>query len=100
MRVRPGQTAISRERGSRARGCSRSCNCVRPPSLVKAAVVLAALAGATGTFVPAARADLQNAAVDLEIFRPAMDSKGFVTVNSSAVSVASTDMAPPFWTPV
>jgi outer membrane protein OmpA-like peptidoglycan-associated protein len=52
---------------------------------VKAAVVLATLAGATGSFVPTARADLQNAPVDLEIFRPAMDSKGFVTVNSSAV---------------
>ncbi|HMF40864.1 MAG TPA: hypothetical protein VKQ32_09215, partial [Polyangia bacterium] len=52
---------------------------------MKAAVTFAALAAATGTFVPAAHAQLQNAPVDIEIFRPAMDSKGFVTVNSSAV---------------
>jgi outer membrane protein OmpA-like peptidoglycan-associated protein len=58
---------------------------VRPSSLAKAAVTVAALAAATGTFVPSAGAQLQNAPVDLELFRPAMDSKGFVTVNSSAV---------------
>jgi len=74
MHVRPGQTSTSRHR-----------RCERSPSLVKAAVTFAALAAATGTFVPSAGAQLQNAPVDLEIFRPAMDSKGFVTVNSSAV---------------
>src|SRR5262249_30048349 len=46
-----------------------------------AAVFIAATAG----FASSARADIRNAPVDLEIFRPAMDSKGFVTVNSSAV---------------
>jgi len=74
MRVRPGQTSTLRHR-----------RCERSPSLVKAAVTVAVLAAATTTFVPTARAQLQNAPVDLEIFRPAMDSKGFVTVNSSAV---------------
>jgi outer membrane protein OmpA-like peptidoglycan-associated protein len=53
--------------------------------LVKAALTVAALTATTAAFVPTARAQLQNAPVDLEIFRPAMDSKGFVTVNSSAV---------------
>ena len=74
MHVRPRQTSTSRSR-----------TCERPPSLVKAAVTVASLAAATVGFVPAAHAQLQNAPVDLEIFRPAMDSKGFVTVNSSAV---------------
>ena len=74
MRVRPGQTSTLRHR-----------RCERSPSLVKAAVTVAVMAAATATFVPTARAQLQNAPVDLEIFRPAMDSKGFVTVNSSAV---------------
>ena len=55
---------------------------VRPRrGLVKAAV----LATATIGLVTSAHAQLQNAPVDLEIFRPAMDSKGFVTINSSAV---------------
>src|SRR5262252_4589157 len=74
MHVRPRQTSPSRSR-----------TCVRPPGLVRAALTLAALAASSAAFVPAARAQLQNAPVDLEIFRPAMDSKGFVTVNSSAV---------------
>jgi outer membrane protein OmpA-like peptidoglycan-associated protein len=52
---------------------------------VKAALTAGVLAAAAITLVPAAHAQLQNAPVDLEIFRPAMDSKGFVTVNSSAV---------------
>src|SRR5687768_18256851 len=55
---------------------------VRPRrGLVKAAV----LATVTIGLVTSAHAQLQNAPVDLEIFRPAMDSKGFITVNSSAV---------------
>ena len=49
---------------------------VRPRrGLVKAAV----LATATIGLATSAHAQLQNAPVDLEIFRPAMDSKGFVT---------------------
>jgi hypothetical protein len=32
-----------------------------------------------------AHAQVTNAPVDLEIFRPAMDSKGFITLNSSAI---------------
>ena len=32
-----------------------------------------------------ADAQLKSAALDLQIFRPAMDSKGFITVNSSQV---------------
>jgi outer membrane protein OmpA-like peptidoglycan-associated protein len=46
-----------------------------------AAIFVTAAAG----FSSSANAQLQNAPVDIEIFRPAMDSKGFVTVNSSAV---------------
>src|SRR5437763_13190535 len=49
--------------------------------LIQAAIIAAAVTG----FVAPAQAQLQNAPVDLEIFRPAMDSKGFITVNSSAV---------------
>ena len=84
MRVRPGQTSTFRDR-LRDSGCLRSRTYERTPSLVKAAVAFASLAAATALFVPAAHAQLQNAPIDLEIFRPAMDSKGFVTVNSSAV---------------
>jgi OOP family OmpA-OmpF porin len=80
MRVRPGQTSTFRDRGSLRHRTSE-----RSPSLVKAAVAFASLAAATALFVPAAHAQLQNAPIDVEIFRPAMDSKGFVTVNSSAV---------------
>jgi OmpA-OmpF porin, OOP family len=80
MHVRPGQTSASR-----IRGCSRSRTCVRPPSLAKVAFTAGILAAATIGLVPQARAQLQNAPVDLELFHPAMDSKGFVTVNSSAV---------------
>ena len=55
---------------------------VRPRrGLIQAAVIAAAVAG----FVGSAHAQLQNAPVDLEIFRPAMDSKGFITINSSGV---------------
>ena len=74
MHVRPRQTSTSRSR-----------TCERPPSLAKVAFTVCALTAATIGLVPAAHAQLQNAPVDLEIFRPAMDSKGFVTVNSSAV---------------
>src|SRR5580698_1783796 len=49
--------------------------------LIQAAVIAAAVTG----FVASAQAQLQIAPVDLEIFRPAMDSKGFITVNSSGV---------------
>jgi OOP family OmpA-OmpF porin len=53
----------------------------RPRRGLVQAAVLAALTGLAAS----AHAQLKNAPVDLEIFRPAMDSKGFVTVNSSAV---------------
>jgi outer membrane protein OmpA-like peptidoglycan-associated protein len=55
---------------------------VRPSRRLVQAAVLAVVA--TG-FLAQARAQLQNAPVDLQMFRPAMDSKGFITVNSSAV---------------
>jgi OmpA-OmpF porin, OOP family len=45
---------------------------------VTAVVVSAGLAGS-------AHAQLTNAPVDLQLFRPAMDSKGFITLNSSQV---------------
>src|SRR6478752_10758840 len=80
MHVRPGQTS-----NLRVRGRSRQRTCEKSPSLVKAALSIAALTAATAAFVPSAHAQLQNAPVDLEIFRPAMDSKGFITINSSAV---------------
>jgi outer membrane protein OmpA-like peptidoglycan-associated protein len=37
------------------------------------------------SFTPKAQAQLHNAPIDLQIFRPAMDSKGFITLNSSGV---------------
>src|SRR5262249_16279759 len=49
--------------------------------LVKAVVVTAL----TALAAEAHAQQLSNAPVDLEIFRPAMDSKGFITINSSAV---------------
>jgi outer membrane protein OmpA-like peptidoglycan-associated protein len=49
------------------------------------ALVVAALFAATVGFAGTARAQLTNAPVDLQIFRSAMDSKGFITLNSSAV---------------
>jgi len=55
---------------------------VRPRRrLIQTAIAAAITAG----FVATAHAQLQNAPVDLEMFRPAMDSKGFITLNSSAV---------------
>src|SRR5690348_8269819 len=36
-------------------------------------------------FASPAQAQLTNAPIDLQIFRPAMDSKGFITLNSSGV---------------
>ena len=55
---------------------------VRPRrGLIQAAVIAAALSG----FAATAHAQLQSGPVDLEIFRPAMDSKGFITLNSSGV---------------
>src|SRR6476646_9985360 len=50
----------------------------------RSAALIAALVGSVG-FAGSARAQLTNAPVDLQIFRPAMDSKGFITLNSSAV---------------
>ena len=55
---------------------------VRPSRRLLQAVVLAAVV--TGSLATA-RAQLQSAPVNLEMFRPAMDSKGFITLNSSAV---------------
>ncbi len=55
---------------------------VRPRrGFIQAALLVAAIMG----FTASARAQLAHAPVDLEMFRPAMDSKGFITVNSSAV---------------
>jgi OmpA-OmpF porin, OOP family len=50
------------------------------PAILFAAIAYVGL-GLSGS----AHAQLTNAPVDLQIFRPAMDSKGFITVNSSAV---------------
>src|ERR1022692_3621234 len=55
---------------------------VRPSRRLIQAAVLAVVA--TG-FLATAHAQLQNARGDLEMFRPAMDSKGVITVNSSAI---------------
>jgi outer membrane protein OmpA-like peptidoglycan-associated protein len=58
---------------------------VRPcRGLVQAALIAAAAAG-FGSFELSARAQqsLTNAPIDLQMFRPAMDSKGFITLNSS-----------------
>src|SRR5262245_8394600 len=53
----------------------------RSPGWVGAAALAVAV-----TFAATAQAQsLTNAPVDLEIFRPAMDSKGFITLNSSAI---------------
>ena len=51
------------------------------------AALSAATIAATLTlgFLGTARAQLTNAPVDIQIFRSAMDSKGFITLNSSAV---------------
>src|SRR4029079_8925690 len=49
------------------------------------ALIVAALFAATVGSAGTAKAQLTNAPVDLQIFRPAMDSKGFITLNSSAV---------------
>ncbi len=48
-------------------------------------VQAAAFAALTALAARSQAQQLTNAPVDLEIFRPAMDSKGFITVNSSAV---------------
>src|SRR4051812_29153100 len=54
---------------------------VRARRVLIVTALLAATAGFTGT----ANAQLSNAPIDLQIFRSAMDSKGFITLNSSAV---------------
>jgi outer membrane protein OmpA-like peptidoglycan-associated protein len=38
-----------------------------------------------GAFAAPAAAQLSNAPIDLQMFRPAMDSKGFITLNSSGI---------------
>jgi OOP family OmpA-OmpF porin len=48
-------------------------------------VQAAAIAALATLAAPSQAQQLTNAPVDVEIFRPAMDSKGFITVNSSAV---------------
>jgi OOP family OmpA-OmpF porin len=48
---------------------------------IQAAVIAAAVTG----FATSAHAQLQSGPVDLQLFRPAMDSKGFITINSSGV---------------
>src|SRR3954453_17423615 len=60
--------------------------CVRPARGVaqrSSQIALAALL--LGALAAPAQAQLTNAPVDLQIFRPAMDSKGFITLNSSGV---------------
>jgi outer membrane protein OmpA-like peptidoglycan-associated protein len=47
------------------------------------AALAAAVAAGFAAFPVAARAQLTNAPIDLQLFRPAMDSKGFITLNSS-----------------
>ncbi|HET6279495.1 MAG TPA: OmpA family protein [Polyangia bacterium] len=49
--------------------------------LIKVAAFTIALAG----LASAAHAELRSAPIDLQMFRPAMDSKGFITLNSSGV---------------
>src|SRR5262252_2319243 len=59
---------------------------VRPRrALAQAALLAAAVILGLGSFESAARAQAQltNAPIDLQMFRPAMDSKGFITLNSS-----------------
>src|SRR5450432_3702592 len=57
---------------------------VRPRRGHLASALFAALVVVAG-FSGSAKAQLTNAPVDLQMFRPAMDSKGFITLNSSAV---------------
>jgi OmpA-OmpF porin, OOP family len=54
---------------------------VRPRRGLLPAALIAAAAGFASS---AAQAQLTNAPIDLQIFQPAMDSKGFITLNSSA----------------
>src|SRR6516164_2064357 len=49
------------------------------------AAVVGSFLGVSGLAGPARAQQLTNAPIDLLIFRPAMDSKGFITLNSSAV---------------
>jgi len=54
--------------------------------IARAAIVVAIVSAALGLpFASPAQAQLHNAPIDLQIFRPAMDSKGFITLNSSGV---------------
>jgi outer membrane protein OmpA-like peptidoglycan-associated protein len=56
-----------------------------PSSAALFASVAAATLGLIAGLATPARAQLTNAPVDMQIFRSAMDSKGFITLNSSAV---------------
>jgi outer membrane protein OmpA-like peptidoglycan-associated protein len=49
------------------------------------AAVVGSFLGISGLAGLAQAQQLSNAPIDLQIFRPAMDSKGFITLNSSAV---------------
>src|SRR3954471_18196793 len=54
--------------------------------IARAAMAGAIVSAALGLpFASPAQAQLHNAPIDLQIFRPAMDSKGFITLNSSGV---------------
>jgi outer membrane protein OmpA-like peptidoglycan-associated protein len=54
--------------------------------IARGAIVVAIVSAALGLpFASPAQAQLHNAPIDLQIFRPAMDSKGFITLNSSGV---------------
>ena len=57
---------------------------VRSRRGLRPAALFATFFAMTG-FAGVGRAQLTNAPVDLQIFRPAMDSKGFITLNSSSV---------------
>src|SRR3954464_11178139 len=54
--------------------------------IARAAMAGAIVSAALGLpFASPAQAQLHNAPIDLQIFRPAMDSKGFITLNSSGI---------------
>src|SRR5262249_40655983 len=56
---------------------------VRPRRGLVQAALIAAAAGFGSFELPARAQQLTNAPIDLQMFRPAMDSKGFITLNSS-----------------
>jgi OmpA-OmpF porin, OOP family len=53
--------------------------------LFRAAAVAVALCVSAGLSAPASAQKLTSAALDLQLFRPAIDSKGFITLNASQI---------------